>query len=293
MRFSIVINNYNYGRFVGQAIESALAVEWLHKEAIVVDDGSTDNSRAVIEAFGDQIIAIFTENGGQAKAVNAGFERSTGDAVIFLDADDLLLPTVAREVMAAWRPGLAKVQYGMIYVDQDLRPLGRHWPVYTERHTPEAIARLMRQTGDYRWSPTSGNAWSREYLKEVLPLPACDEALRITDVYLSKLAPFFGDVVSLKSPQCLYRRHGDNWTSRTSSSRYLERYPRLMRQAETAQGLANELLQRKHRVCLIRDDTEYHAKLALVLKRFFPRRYPGRLVDSVTQILANGMAGRV
>ena len=50
-----------------------------------------------------------------------------------------------------------------------------------------------------------------------------------------------------------------------------------MRQAETAQSLANELLQRKHRVCLIRDDTEYHAKLALVLKRFFPRPYPGRL----------------
>ena len=52
MKFSIVIPNYNYGRFVGQAIESALAVEWPDLEVIVVDDGSTDNSREVIESFG-------------------------------------------------------------------------------------------------------------------------------------------------------------------------------------------------------------------------------------------------
>jgi glycosyltransferase involved in cell wall biosynthesis len=51
MKFSVIIPNYNYGRFVGRAIESALAVAWPDLEVIVVDDGSTDNSRDVIEGF--------------------------------------------------------------------------------------------------------------------------------------------------------------------------------------------------------------------------------------------------
>ncbi|MGH6937115.1 MAG: glycosyltransferase family 2 protein, partial [Methylocella sp.] len=59
MKCSIIITNYNYGRFVGQAIESALAIDWLDQETIVVDDGSTDDSCRVIESFGGRITAIF------------------------------------------------------------------------------------------------------------------------------------------------------------------------------------------------------------------------------------------
>jgi glycosyltransferase involved in cell wall biosynthesis len=278
MRVSTIINNYNYGRFVGDAIESALAVEWSDKETIVVDDGSADDSRAVIEAFGDRIISIFTTNGGQARAANLGFERSTGDVVIFLDADDFLLPTLAKQVMAVWRPGVANVQYGMIYVDQKLRPLGRHWPVYTETHTPELVARLMRKTGAYQVSPTSGNAWGRNFLKEVFPLPTRDEGLQWIDMYLQKLAPFFGDVVSLRSPQCIYRRHGDNWSSLAPIYEYLKRYPGLARQVETVQRLGDDLLARKRRTASISRQNEYYAKVVLVSKRFFPRQHPSLLL---------------
>jgi glycosyltransferase involved in cell wall biosynthesis len=175
VKLSIIINNYNYARFVGQAIESSIAVDWADKEIIAVDDGSTDGSRVVIEAFGDRVIPIFTANGGQARAANIGFARSTGDVVIFLDADDVLLPTVAQQVTAAWRPSVAKVQYSLIYVDTALRPLGRQWPVYTAKHTPELVSRLMRQTGAYLSPPTSGNAWSRDFLREVFPLPNRDQ----------------------------------------------------------------------------------------------------------------------
>src|SRR5215207_8868462 len=88
---SIIIANYNYGRFVGQAIDSALAQAWEHKEVIVVDDGSTDESRQVIEPYGRHILPIFKDNGGHGSAFNAGFTRSRGEVVIFLDSDDMLL----------------------------------------------------------------------------------------------------------------------------------------------------------------------------------------------------------
>lgn len=109
MKFSIIIPNYNYGRFVGKAIESALAVEWPDVEVIVVDDGSTDNSRAIIESFGNSITAIFQPNGTQRVACNTGFAQSSGDAVIFLDSDDVLMPSVALEAAAAWSETVSKI----------------------------------------------------------------------------------------------------------------------------------------------------------------------------------------
>jgi glycosyltransferase involved in cell wall biosynthesis len=86
--FSIIINNYNYGYFLSQAIDSALNQDYPYKEVIVVDDGSTDNSRSVMQNYGDKIISVFKSNGGQASAFNAGFEKSSGDVICFLDSDD-------------------------------------------------------------------------------------------------------------------------------------------------------------------------------------------------------------
>src|SRR6476646_282737 len=89
---SILINNYNYERFLKDAIDSALNQTYSKIEVIVVDDGSTDNSRSVIESYQDKVTAIFKENGGQASAFNTGFEASQGEIICFLDADDMFQP---------------------------------------------------------------------------------------------------------------------------------------------------------------------------------------------------------
>jgi glycosyltransferase involved in cell wall biosynthesis len=277
MKLSIVIPNYNYGRFIGQAIESALAIDWTDKETIVIDDGSTDDSRDVIESFRDRIISLFLPNGGQASAANAGFAQSSGDVVVFLDADDVLLKGIARQVMSVWHPGVAKVQYGMIYVDRSLRPLGRCWPVYTEKNTPAWVARTMRETGAYLAPPTSGNAFSRKFLNEVFPVPTRKESLHWIDMYLQQLAPFSGDVVSLTTPKCLYRRHSSN----DSNSESLEKYNDLRNQVETVNRLAVKLLQQKNQANSISYENEYYTKVSLVAKRFFPMRYP----ESITRLL--------
>ena len=89
---SVIVNNYNYGHFLSEAIDSALAQTYTRTEVIVVDDGSTDDSSEIIAGYGDRIIPVLKENGGQASAFNAGFAKSRGDVICFLDADDYLFP---------------------------------------------------------------------------------------------------------------------------------------------------------------------------------------------------------
>src|SRR6476619_6168561 len=100
-RASIIINNYNYDRFLAEAIESALAQTYAETEVIVVDDGSTDDSREIIKRYGDRCAAISQQNGGQGAAYNAGFAASHGDFVCFLDADDILHPSAMSQVVEA------------------------------------------------------------------------------------------------------------------------------------------------------------------------------------------------
>src|SRR5580698_2629233 len=89
---SIIINNFNYGRFLSEAIVSALDQKYRGFEVIVVDDGSTDNSLDIVASYGNRLRLVSKENGGQASAFNAGFATSIGEVICFLDSDDRFLP---------------------------------------------------------------------------------------------------------------------------------------------------------------------------------------------------------
>ncbi|GIG53428.1 glycosyltransferase family 2 protein [Demequina activiva] len=207
-RLSVVMPNYNYEDFVGAAIESALAVDWPDVEVIVVDDGSTDGSRAIIEGFGSRITAIFQDNSGPRVACNAGYEASTGDVVIFLDSDDMVEPSIARELAAVWREGISKVQFPMIRVDRDGEPTGGVYPDLDPAPSPEQVRTWMRATGAYPTPPGSGNAYAREFLARLFPVgDRCGDA---TDSSTLAAAPFLGDVVTLTTPLVRYREHGAN-----------------------------------------------------------------------------------
>jgi hypothetical protein len=206
---SVVIDNYNYARFLPAAIDSALAQSYSRVEVIVVDDGSTDNSREIIARYGDRVVSVLKTNGGHASAFNAGFRASHGDVVMFLDADDLLLPSAAEEVVRAWHPGTAKAQFVLAHIDAQGRPLGGTVP-YAPSQMPDGdIRRSILSSGGYVGAPTSGNAFARTVLERLLPLPE-PQWHQAADTSLEILAPFLGDVVSLKKTLGCYRVHDSN-----------------------------------------------------------------------------------
>lgn len=89
---SIIIPVYNYGRYLREAIDSALAQTHRHLEVLVIDDGSTDDSAAIAACYGEKVRCISQKNAGLSAARNTGIRAATQPFVAFLDADDVLEP---------------------------------------------------------------------------------------------------------------------------------------------------------------------------------------------------------
>jgi cellulose synthase/poly-beta-1,6-N-acetylglucosamine synthase-like glycosyltransferase len=89
---SVIIPTYNYGHFVTTAVDSALAQSYPHREIIVVDDGSTDNTRLVLEPYLDRVTYIYQNNQGLSAARNTGIGASKGELIALLDSDDAWHP---------------------------------------------------------------------------------------------------------------------------------------------------------------------------------------------------------
>ena len=212
MLASIIIDNYNYDRFLRATIDSALAQTYPRLEVIVVDDGSTDDSRGIIASYGGRVRAVLKENGGQASAFNAGFAASRGEVVFFLDSDDTLFPSAVENAVALFKePGVVKVHWPLRVVNGQGNDEGRLLP---PGRLPEGDFRETVLRGgptSCASPPTSGNAWSRKFLETVMPVPE-DAAYYRTcaDEFLYTLAPVFGRVRAIPQAQGTYRIHGRN-----------------------------------------------------------------------------------
>lgn len=205
---SIIVNNYNYGRFLRQAIDSALNQTYCHIEVIAVDDGSTDDSQEIIASYGDKIIPVFKENGGQASAFNAGFAVSKGEIISFLDADDYLFADTIERIVSVWKPGIAKVQYYLDVVDTRGNLLGTYPPPERRLDNGEVVPILLEK-GRYETPVTTGNSFHRSGLNKIFPIPEAKFQI-CADNYLVTLAPFDGQVISIEQTLAAYRIHGDN-----------------------------------------------------------------------------------
>ena len=112
LRVSVVIPTFNCGQFIREALVSALEQTYPVDEVIVVDDGSIDNTKDVIQEFGERVRYVKQANFGVSAARNAGVANSSGDLVAFLDADDSWLPEKIEEQVAIF---LADESVGLVH----------------------------------------------------------------------------------------------------------------------------------------------------------------------------------
>jgi glycosyltransferase involved in cell wall biosynthesis len=167
---SVLINNYNYERFLAEAIDSALAQTYANVEVIVVDDGSTDGSWRIIESYGERVIPVFKPNGGQASAFDAGVAASRGEVLCFLDADDVWFPEKVERMVATLEryPEVGWVRHRLEIVDEKLSSLGARAPVFEgSREIPsDPYLYLEKRVA----APTSALSLRRSAASTVFPI---------------------------------------------------------------------------------------------------------------------------
>ena len=213
MRIACLLNHYNYGRFVGEALASVSAQTRALDEVVVVDDGSDDENRTALRAVAEEngdVTIIEKDNGGQLSCFEAGLEASSSELVFFLDADDTWEPEYVERVhgLFASDPGLDVV----FTAERRVRPDGS--TEFTERPSRclgYAVARSLNRGGGWHGQPTSCIAMRRTVLDRIFPIPltrgwttCADEALVYGSAIVGARRQFLGE------PLVRYRIHDAN-----------------------------------------------------------------------------------
>jgi len=210
---SIVIDNYNYADYLADAVASALSQTYYQCEVIVVDDGSTDHSLAVLKKFGNRIAVIRKQNGGQASAFNDGICAARGEYIAFLDADDRMFPNRISRLVEFYedkgRSDTTFIRHQLQLIDRNGVPIPNAPPtppMISELHEPISPVEALRKRLHV---PASAMFCSRHALQQIFPIP--EHLFRIAaDAYLFTLLAINGSVLSLREPLGEYRLHGAN-----------------------------------------------------------------------------------
>lgn len=231
-KISVIISNYNYGKYIAEAIESVLAQTYHNFELIIVDDGSADHSKEIIqkycEQYPKQIKSIMKENGGQASAFNAGFAISTGEIIAFLDADDYWYPEKL-SVISEHHKNYDAIQHNLLINNQSKF-------TYLEDKVCKQ-KRLLEMYGFMGTIPTSGLSFKKDYIKDIFPVP--EDSYKIcADLYLKIMYLDKGDIFSIDQALGCYRAHdSNNWfNSQFSSIEYNENTFNLLNELRLMDG---------------------------------------------------------
>ena len=138
---SVIIPCYNQAHFLSESVESALSQTYPRSETVVVDDGSRDGTAEVMARYSG-IVRVRQDNRGLAEARNAGFRASTGDYVLFLDADDRLTPNAVEAHLSCFakHPEAGFVVGDIDQITLDGSYVGSpRWPVLEANHYEELL----------------------------------------------------------------------------------------------------------------------------------------------------------
>lgn len=207
---SVLIKNYNYEKYLKQAVDSVLSQTYKNIETIVIDDGSTDSSREIVDSYGDQIIKVYKENGGAASVLNAGFSISKGEIICILDSDDLFLPEKVAEVVEAFEcfDEIGWCFHDMRWVDENAKLLPE---ISTQRKPSTCDIRDRLKSGKLPLPLPASSAlcFRRSLLEKMFPLPVA-EAVKSSDHYIKYMAAALSTGYFPGKVLALHRLHGDN-----------------------------------------------------------------------------------
>jgi len=223
---SILITNYNFDNLISDSIDSALNQVYSPIEIIVVDDGSTDKSRDIISHFGEKVIPVYKENGGQSSAWNAGFQWCQGDIVCFLDSDDIFLPEKVSKVV---RRMTGDKEIGWYFNRHKIVDI-RTWKVLAftplkRTGTCDIRSEIIRGRNSIYGPATSGLCFERLLLNQLFPVPE-EKNNSITEEYLRVVAIYLAKGYMDTEPLSIKREHDEN---KYSSKTLMEKLPLLAR----------------------------------------------------------------
>lgn len=218
---SVVIPTYNRASVLSAALESVLAQTYPATEIVVVDDGSTDETRTILNRYADRVRQVTIEHSGSpAVARNVGLRHVTGTYIAFLDSDDYWLPTkLARQVAAMEAdPQLALVSTNAFSQFEPAGPLGGLYLAMDERLFNRGLAGLIQDN----FIITSTALVRRSVLTEIggfseqAGLIGCEDY----DLWLRLAA--WAEIKVINEPLAVYRHNtGNSLTATTPAPKYL------------------------------------------------------------------------
>jgi glycosyltransferase involved in cell wall biosynthesis len=230
---SVVIPTYNYGKYVVETVENVLNQTYRNFEIIVVDDGSTDDTRERLKAYADRIRYVHQENQGCAAARNTGIQAASGEWIAFLDADDLWHPQKL-EVQMAY---LAKHPDIVLLAANHLEDLSGGWPAIDIDHElPAESISVEDIVTRSRFGPscvlTRKDCFAESGAFDSSLAPGAEDR----DMWI-RIASLFPAAI-LRAPLWWYRIHG------SSMSYHAENMIRSERQVLEKTFAANQLLRK-------------------------------------------------
>ena len=293
---TVMVSNYNYARYLPEAIGSVIRQTYPHWELIVCDDGSTDESCGVVARYAAQdprIQLIRQKNAGQASALNSAFAASKGGILCVLDADDWFHPqklaSVVRQFQQCRDAGL--LVHAMSLVDADGARLHRI-PILGAFEEGWIASRILQRGGRWRYMPASGLVFRREVAEIGFPIAPRRFAVG-ADGFLFTLFPLLTKITFLPEELSTYRIHGANVVGRLGVNAAAARKgARLM--TEVVEGV-NERLSQLASPDVLDAGANLHIALELLTAHLLEgearrRLYP-RYFSAVRAILADDLYG--
>lgn len=208
---SVLVTSYNYARYLPAALKSVSQQTYRNLQAIVCDDGSSDDSVAVIKRHAEsdaRFQVICKENGGQSSALNAAYARAQGSIICLLDSDDEFCPRKIEAVVSAFRerPNAGLCIHKILPVSRRGWTLETPYPITLDDGW--VAQKGLRRGGRCEAPPTLGISLRKEIAEQLFPIP---ERFRWSpDASLVMRAQFLTEIVAIPEVLAKHRLHGGN-----------------------------------------------------------------------------------